>query len=278
MPNITVHDFVAKYDGKAIDDDDAYGVQCVDGKRVADRELGIEPYITSNGWADGYWYGRADHTDEYDFITDPNAFQDGDEVIWAKGSASHPMSHVAIYYQGLQFGENQGGNGAFCYKTADFSDALGALRPKGDHAWGDCIPSEPAIKEDTPNAVYRLFNPNNSQHFLTESRTEANYLASLGMVYEGIAFYACDTGNPVHRLYNPNTGEHMYTVADQERDTMVNAGWSSEGEAFIVSSGQGTPVYRLYNAGQHLFTTDASEVASTIRAGWTLEGIGFYSK
>lgn len=139
--------FVQSYMGKAIDYDGAYGVQCVDGFEVGVSYLGIPTMPTPNNWADGFWTClNADGTPNtatenwqkkyFDKIRSAADFHDGDWVIWARGSGSHPSSHVAMFYEGQEFGENQGGNRAFCLKQTDFSDALGALRPK---AWSMSI-------------------------------------------------------------------------------------------------------------------------------------------
>ena len=135
--------FYAEYVGKVIDDDGAYGTQCVDGFRVLCKYLGIPVMPTPNNWADGYWTCKdargnvSKVTKEWQEkyftrITGPKNFQNGDVVIWARGSKSHPSSHIAMYYLGKEFGENQGGNRGFLLKSTDFNDALGALRPK---AW-----------------------------------------------------------------------------------------------------------------------------------------------
>ncbi len=139
--------FVNEYNGKAIDYDGAYGVQCVDGFEVGISYLGIPTMPTPNNWADGFWTclnadGSPNTATEnwqkkyFDKIRKPEDFHDGDWVIWARGSGSHPSSHLAMFYEGQEFGENQGGNRAFCLKQTDFSDALGALRPK---AWSMSI-------------------------------------------------------------------------------------------------------------------------------------------
>ena len=131
-PMKTFKEFYDKYNGRAIDDDGAYGVQCVDGFRVFCREFGVPVKPTPNNWADGYWYSRdaLGYAQYFDYVTNPKDFRDGDVVIWAKGSRSHPSSHIAFWYLGKEFGQNQGGNRGFLLKSTDFSDALGALRLK----------------------------------------------------------------------------------------------------------------------------------------------------
>ena len=140
---------VETYTGKLIDNDGAYGVQCVDGFQTGNVYLGIPTMPTPNNWADGYWTcldgnGNPSPSTEawvnkyFDRIRNPEDFRNGDWVIWARGSKSHPSSHIAMWYNGQEFGENQGGNRSFCLKSTDFSDALGALRPK---AWSLSIPA-----------------------------------------------------------------------------------------------------------------------------------------
>lgn len=139
--------FVEEYNGKAIDYDRAYGVQCVDGFKVCCAYLGIPVIATPNNWADGYWTGLNENgtpnknclqwiAKYFDKIKDPNQFRNGDWVVWGRNgvSPSHPLSHIAMYYNGKSFGENQGGNRGFCLKSTNLSDALGALRPK---VWAD---------------------------------------------------------------------------------------------------------------------------------------------
>lgn len=139
----TPESFVQEYNGRAIDDDGAYGVQCVDGFRVGCKYLNIPVIPTPNNWADGYWTcldKKGEPSPEtaqwqetyFDRIERAENFRDGDWVIWPTGSASHPSSHIAMFYNGQEFSENQGGSRAFCLKQTKFSDALGALRPK---AW-----------------------------------------------------------------------------------------------------------------------------------------------
>lgn len=139
----TPEEFVKEYTGKCIDYDGAYGIQCVDGFKVACQYLGIPRIATPNNWADGYWTClNSDGTPSistarwqaanFEKIRNPQDFRNGDWVIWGKApqSRSHPNTHVAMFFNGQEFGENQGGNRGFTLKQTDFSDALGALRPK----------------------------------------------------------------------------------------------------------------------------------------------------
>lgn len=133
-------DFYKMYNGKAIDADGGYGVQCVDGFRVFCQWAFGTSWPTGNGWADGYWYSRNQHLNYFKPVG-ANELRDGDWVIWKRGSKSHPSSHIAMYYQGYEFGQNQGGNRGFCLKRTNFADALGGLRWKGFPE-----PAKPAVK------------------------------------------------------------------------------------------------------------------------------------
>lgn len=130
MPE-TAREFYEKYLGRVIDYDGACDVQCVDGARCwMDYFLGSS-IPCGGGWAEGYWT-----KDQSWFlskgcllITDASALRDGDLVVWPINSkGSHKKSHVAMFYQGKEFGQNQGGNRGFCLKATDFSDMLGAYR------------------------------------------------------------------------------------------------------------------------------------------------------
>lgn len=133
----TPKEFVDEYKGRAIDYDGSHGVQCVDLFKIFCAWTKQVPvYATPNGWADGYWYSRNQlgYYNYFDYITDYKTFQDGDWVMWARGSQSHPSSHIAMYYQGLEFGMNQSSSREATLKGTNFSDALGALRWKGFNA------------------------------------------------------------------------------------------------------------------------------------------------
>jgi len=134
-----------------------------------------------------------------------------------------------------------------------------------------------------PVPVFRLYNPNNFEHFLTIDDNERYSLIFAGWSDEGAKFFCDPEGaeeNAVYRLYNPNNGEHFYTLNAPERDALLKAGWSYEGIAWYSSDGKDTaPVYRLYNPnlGHHLFTTDIGEVTYLLISGWEYEGIAFFS-
>ena len=132
----TPQQFVNKYIGTTCDYDKSHGPQCVDLFKIFCSWTGIPVKATPNNYADGYWYARQalGYSNYFDFITGAQNFQNGDWVIWAIGSKSHPDSHIAMWYEGREFGMNQGGNRSACVKQTNFNDALGALRYK---PWND---------------------------------------------------------------------------------------------------------------------------------------------
>lgn len=151
---LTPQQFVVAYFGKAIDYDQAYGVQCVDGFKQWLSIEGIPVVSCPNNWAESYWTCRNVHGQivesvkawqekYFTKITNKSDFKNGDWVIWLRGSESHPQSHVAMYFNGQEFCERQyEDHREFTLKNTNFSDAAGALRwknyermivvPKGD--------------------------------------------------------------------------------------------------------------------------------------------------
>lgn len=127
--------------------------------------------------------------------------------------------------------------------------------------------------------MYRLYNPNTSEHFYTLAVEERNHLISVGWQYEGIGWVAPEQGHDVYRLFNPNAkgGDHHYTLSAEERDFLVKAGWKYEGVAWKSSGPIG--LHRLYNpnasSGSHHYTTSAEEANHLASIGWKYEGIAW---
>lgn len=130
------------------------------------------------------------------------------------------------------------------------------------------------------DAMYRVYNPNNGEHFYTRSAFEKNHLVSLGWHDEGIGWYAPTTGIPVYRLYNPNAGDHHYTLSVGERDYLVRVGWNDEGIGWYSDLNKTVPLYRLYNpnavTGTHHYTKNYNEAEYLDEIGWNYEGISWY--
>lgn len=129
---MTIDEFYKKHIGKGIDLDRSYGVQCVDLFKCFTNEFfGISNYTCGNGFASGLWYNRKSrpyykHFEEVSI----NNLQNGDWCFWANGSKECPDSHVAMYYNGQFFGQNQKGRKEATLQSISKNGMLGALRPK----------------------------------------------------------------------------------------------------------------------------------------------------
>ena len=129
---MTAKEFYERHVGKAIDTDGGYGVQCVDLFKAFTKEnYGISNYTCGNGWASGLWINRKSRPYYDKFIeVSLNDLQDGDWLFWNNGSKSCPNSHVAMYYQGKFFGQNQCGKSYATLMSYSTDGVLGVLRPK----------------------------------------------------------------------------------------------------------------------------------------------------
>lgn len=214
----TANEFVKQYNGKAIDYDHAFGVQCVDGFRAFCQWAFGTSWPTGNGWADGYWYNRAKYS-KYFIPVSPRDIHEGDWVIWARGSKSHPSSHIAMYHNGMEFGQNQGGNRAFCLKYTNFADCLGALRWV---AWKDykptvvSKPSRSAVKSNTNLKVAGGYNKGFNRTYRTTANVNireghSTACRSLGVLKKGTAFrcYGFYDGNWLYGV--SRVGNRIYT-------------------------------------------------------------------
>ena len=130
-----------------------------------------------------------------------------------------------------------------------------------------------------PVAVYRLYQPANSEHLYTTDLNEVNTLyRSCGWGYEGVSWNAPSEGVPVYRLYNPGLGSHLYTSSKNEIKVLTSTeGWQydNDGKPLFYSGGE-VGVYRLYSSplgGLHLLTTSANEYSVLAGYGWAQEGM-----
>ena len=151
------------------------------------------------------------------------------------------------------------------------------------------IESEEDLEVETPEneeriesvAMFRLYDPNSSEHFYTGSEEERDILVSEGWNYEGVGFNFPIKGKPVYRLYEPVTGEHLYTMDENEKQRLLENGWNYENVAFNSASSSEVPQYRLYNPnatrGAYHFTGSEEERDWLVSLGWQYQGIGWYS-
>lgn len=129
---LTPQQFVNQYLGGGYDIDHTAGMQCVDGFKIFTQvQFGISAYSTGTGYADGLWINRASRP-YYPYFRDSDVahLQNGDWVIWSRGTSAHPDSHVAMYYNGQFFGMNQYGVRTFTLANDTTTGVLGVLRPR----------------------------------------------------------------------------------------------------------------------------------------------------
>lgn len=153
---------------------------------------------------------------------------------------------------------------------------------------GAMLPEEPASAQRYPSVidpVYRVYNPESTEHFYTPSLEEAKHTIANGWNDEGIAWNneKANVGTPLYRVFNPVAGDHHYTLSKNEVQDLVKLGWHDEGVAWYASKKESDiPVYRLYNpkaaTGTHHFTYDYNECLQMIKDGWKYEGIAFYTR
>ena len=103
-------------------------------------------------------------------------------------------------------------------------------------------PDDPWAEDSEREAVYRLYNRYNGDHFYTASLDEAAALMAPdpnGWVSDGVAFWAPKTSSvPVYRLWNPymtaagGAGSHLWTTSKAEVDTLTPTGWRFEGTSW----------------------------------------------
>lgn len=129
---MTAQEFYNNQVGKAVDIDYTAGVQCVDLFKVFTKvNYGIWQYNCGNGYANGLWLNRKSKP-YYQYFEEVsiNNLQNSDWCFWDKGSKDCPDSHVAMYFNGQFFGQNQKGTKAATLTSLSKSGMLGALRPK----------------------------------------------------------------------------------------------------------------------------------------------------
>ncbi|EGP5080697.1 FIVAR domain-containing protein [Enterococcus faecium] len=132
--------------------------------------------------------------------------------------------------------------------------------------------------------MYRLYNPNNHEHFYTSSTKERDHLVKIHWGnYEGPAWNApTNTGKLVYRLYNKGLRDHHYTASwDEVKWLTKSYGWTYEGPAWRSAPKNNHPIYRLFlkgvTSGSHHYTGSWKEVQwLTKNYGWKYEGVGWY--
>lgn len=131
---MTAKDFYNKHLNKVIDMDfspkgDIY--QCVDLFKAFTKENYNTPdYNTGNGYASGLWiYRKSKPYGKYFVDANVKSLQNGDWCIWGRCRVA-PNTHVAMYYNGKFFGQNQNGVKKATLINLSKDGIIGVLRPK----------------------------------------------------------------------------------------------------------------------------------------------------
>lgn len=131
---MTLSEFVAKYDGKAVDWDKAFGNQCVDLYRQYVHEVLNAPQSPAIPGAKDIWNNYLSQFFTRISNTPEGVPQPGDVIIWGTGLGQ--FGHVAIFISGgatrfTSFDQNYP-VGSLCHKqTHGYTGVLGWLRFKG---------------------------------------------------------------------------------------------------------------------------------------------------
>lgn len=197
----------------------------------------------------------------------------GDILLRALGDSS---GHTVVY-----IGNNQiiGAEGNWDGRPGDSSGTEICVRSYYDFSYNWILrpPSAPEVPkvsiETVKNGIYRIYNPNNTQHHFTADRNEAETLVDAGWIYEGAPFKSASSGVQLYRVYNPFSGEHLY-VKDHEAAELAIIGWVIESYAWVAPK-SGTEVHRFFNGTVHHYASDPTEIASL--KDWIDEGVAFYT-
>ena len=132
--------------------------------------------------------------------------------------------------------------------------------------------------------LYRVYNPNNGDHYFTTDQGEYEALVAMGWQAEGVRYQVVKVdrerthafGTEIWSVYNPNTGEHLLTE-EGEADALAQVGWIKEDPKFYTVQNGSESVVRVYNPNTngpaHLYT-DASEANGLAKIGWSIDNNG----
>ncbi len=119
--------------GHSYENGDQYKYQCWDFYDQAFIKyfgIPVSDYCALTGYVCDLWKlkDKYNYSAYFDYIYSADDLRNGDWVIWDKGS-SHPYSHIAMYFDGMELGQNQG----YPYVTEKETtwDIMGAFRWKG---------------------------------------------------------------------------------------------------------------------------------------------------
>ncbi|KFI47917.1 InlB B-repeat-containing protein [Bifidobacterium biavatii] len=239
---------------------------------------------TRKGYVFQYWY--ANGADDKDVFKDDDLKATANVTYFAKWATEGEDAYNKISTK-LSNADKQFTNASYKAYEKVYDEYINASDKsvKEGKTQADATKAVKAAKEalvENTVKLYRVYNPNNGDHFFTTNASIQSSLVNLGWKAEGAPFkvakpYADKDGNYlnlgelIYSAYNPNTGEHLL-VAKGEAEGLAKAGWTNEGVIFAVAQGSSSKsVYRVYNPNTngpaHVYVGKA-EGASLVKLGW----------
>ncbi|RSX53692.1 KxYKxGKxW signal peptide [Bifidobacterium goeldii] len=265
----------------------------LDGKKLSINNSGDLGYIISTG----------EDVDKTNFIAAGKTFT----ATWTKADPETLTKLEAKVNENL--GDDQDWYTADSYKQykADYEDYLakkaelangGYTKDEYSTLISQLSAAQAKLVEVGNTNLYRVYNPNNGDHYFTTDKVEATRLVQLGWKGEGVKYHvvaarsnsyntgvkddegkyiydsvSANLGTAVWSVYNPNTGEHLLTF-EGEANVLAKSGWVKEDIKFYTSQHGDAAVVRVYNPNTqgpaHVYTNggEASVLASL---GWKID-------
>ncbi|KFI47931.1 InlB B-repeat-containing protein [Bifidobacterium biavatii] len=226
---------------------------------------------------------------------------DAETLTKLEGKVSTKLDKDQDWYTAASYKQYKADFESYLAKKAEFEKSGSGYTVKEYAELIKLLADAQAKLVETGNvALYRVYNPNNGDHYFTTNRKEATRLVQLGWKAEGAPYKVAkarsnsvytgtdEKGNPIYTkvsanfgtavwsVYNPNTGEHLLTF-ESEANGLAKAGWTKEDIKFYTSQNGNAPVVRVYNPNTngpaHLYTK-ASEARGLAKLGWKIDNSG----
>jgi len=159
---MTFEEFTAKWNGKLLDYDGAFGGQCVDVYRQYCKEVFAVPQSPPVVGAADIWESYLSEYFERIGNTPDGVPVKGDIIIWSK-FAGGGFGHVAIFSSGdtnnfISFDENWPVGSVCHFQPHNYTNVLGWLRPKA----GSMPTPEPCVITDSTK-IPQILDTNGNQ-------------------------------------------------------------------------------------------------------------------
>lgn len=231
--------FVNAVNGKGFDE--GYGMQCVAGFKEFQYSLSGAIVATSTGGASGYANQRSQiEALGFTYYND-GKLQNGDWVIWGGG-----YGHVAMYYNGQFFGQNQGASDPnvgcpFNLMSLSMNNYLCHYRPN-IYKGGTPTPSK-KTNEEIADEVIRGDWGNNPERKQRLEQAGYDYNAIQAIVNEKLG----GGGKPTPAGGSAKIGDHVVTTAVKDQNgTYLNLAIINDGKSiYSENNSRGNAVLRV---------------------------------